>query len=331
MRYATLDGTDIVVSRLALGTMQFGWTATKAEAFATLDRFLEAGGTLIDTADIYSNWVPGNPGGVSERILGEWLESRRARDQVVIATKVRGRMWDGPDGEGLSRAHILRAASESLERLRTDRIDLYQCHWPDERVPIEETLSAFAELMAAGRVRAIGCSNFTAAELRHALDVAAAKGLPRFVSLQPHYNLVHRQEFEAELRALCAERGLAVLPYSPLASGFLTGKYRPDTPPPPSQRARAVAKYLIPPCFRVLEEVERIASERGARPAAVAIAWLLAQPTVTSVIVGANTPEQLDDLLPAAELDLRPEELERLDAVSRPFAEGDPVRRGAAR
>jgi len=327
VRYARLDGTEIEVSRLALGTMQFGWTATKEESFATLDRFLDAGGTLIDTADIYSNWAPGNPGGVSEQILGEWLASRGVRDRVVLATKVRGRMWDGPDGEGLSRAHILRAAEGSLERLRTDRIDLYQCHWPDERVPIEETLSAFGELMAAGRVRAIGCSNFTAAELRHALDVAAANGLPRFVSLQPHYNLVHRHEFEAELQALCAERGLAVLPYSPLASGFLTGKYRPNAPPPPSQRARAVAKSLIPPCFRVLDEVERIARDRGVSPGAVAIAWLLAQPTVTSVIIGANTPGQLEALLPAADLDLDEEELTRLNEVSRPFAEGDPVRR----
>lgn len=319
MRDTLLGRTDLRVSRLCLGGMQFGWTANEADSFAVLDAFLAAGGNFIDTADIYSRWVPGHRGGESERVIGAWLASRGVRARVVIATKVRGPMWRGKDGEGLSRAHIVRACEESLRRLQVETIDLYQCHWFDEQTPIEETLRAFEELRAAGKVRFIGASNYPPDRLRAALAAADALGLPGFVSLQPHHNLVHRAEFEGELQALCLERGLAVLPYSPLAKGFLTGKYRRGGGLVYSERSRQVREYLTPGGFAVLDALAEVAGARGTSLAAVALAWQLAQPGITASITGANTPAQLADLLPAADLDLTPAELARLDAASAPF------------
>ena len=299
--------------------MQFGWTADEQASFAVLDAFVEAGGNFLDTADIYSNWAPGNPGGVSEEIVGRWLKERGNRDRMVIATKVRGPMWRGPDGEGLSRSHIMRAAEDSLRRLQIVTIDLYQCHWPDESTPVEETLSAFGELIGAGKVRYVGASNYTAKQLSEAIKVAGEKRLPRFVSLQPHYNLVHRAEFEGLLAERCRHEQLAVIPYSPLAGGFLTGKYRRGRLFPKSQRAQRAKRYLTDRGVRALETLDAVATAYGTTPAAVALAWLLAQPAVTAPIVGANSPEQLAELLPAAELQLAADELKVLDEASAAF------------
>ena len=319
MNLRPLGATDLTVSNLCLGTMQFGWTANEQQSFAVLDAFAEAGGNFIDTADVYSSWAPGNPGGVSEQIIGRWLKERGNRDQIVIATKVRGRMWPGSDGEGLGRAHITRAVEDSLRRLQVETIDLYQCHSPDAKTPIEETLSVFGELIATGKVRHIGASNFTAAQLSEALRVADEKSLPRFATLQPHHNLVHRAEYEGELAALCKREDIGVIPYSPLAAGFLTGKYRPGQSPPKSARINRVREYLNAAGFAVLEAVESVAAAHNTTPAALALAWQITKPAVVAPIIGANSPEQLADLLPATELTLSDNEVSALDRVSRGF------------
>lgn len=315
MDLVALGSTDLRVSRLCLGTMQFGWTADEAASFATMDAFVAAGGNFLDTADIYSRWMPDHQGGESEEVIGRWLKARGNRDGLVIATKVRGAMWEGPDSEGLSRAHITRACDDSLRRLQVDTIDLYQTHWPDESVPIEETLRAFQELIEAGKVRYIGASNYTAEQLEQALP-AADGALPGLVSLQPHYNLVHRKEFEASLEALCRRQHVGVIPYSPLAAGFLTGKYRQDGPAPKSQRSRNVRQYTNDHGYRVLDALEQVASARDATMAATALAWLLARPAVTAPIIGANSPQQFADLLPAVDLQLTPDDIATLDAAS---------------
>jgi aryl-alcohol dehydrogenase-like predicted oxidoreductase len=308
--------TDLEVSPLCLGTMQFGWTADEPASVAVMDAFFAAGGNFLDTADVYSQWAPGNPGGVAESIVGRWLKARGNRDSIVVATKVRGRMWEGPDGEGLSHAHILRAAEDSLRRLQIDTIDLYQCHWPDAETPVEETLRAFDELIRAGKVRYVGVSNFTASQLEEALSAADAKSLPHFVSLQPRYNLVHRSEFEGPLADVCLREGIAVIPYSPLQGGFLTGKYRPDRPTPQSARAAQTKRYETEAGMRVIDAVDEVAKTRGMTMAAVAVAWLLAKPAITAPIIGANSPQQLSEILPAADLRLTPEEIASLDAAS---------------
>ena len=299
-----------------MGTMQFGWTADERASFAVLDAFVEAGGNFLDSADVYSKWAPGNPGGVSEEILGRWLKQRGNRSKMIVATKVRARMWEGPDGEGLSRAHILRSAEESLRRLQIETIDLYQCHSPDEDTPIEETLAAFGELIDAGKVRYVGVSNYPSGKLEEALRAANGQRLPRFVSLQPHYNLMHRSEFEGALAALCHGERLAVIPYSPLARGFLSGKYRRGQPLPDSPRARQAKGHMTEQGFRVVDALDAVAKGDGVSPAAVAIAWLLHQPAVTAPIISANTPEQLAELLPAAQLVLSKEALASLDEAS---------------
>lgn len=296
--------------------MQFGWTADERASFAVMDAYVEAGGNFIDTADIYSGWVKGHRGGESEEVIGRWLKRRGRRDDVIIATKVRGKMWEGRDGEGLSREHIMRAAEDSLRRLGVETIDLYQCHWFDEKVPIEETLRAFEDLTNAGKIRFVGASNYPASRLKEALDVAEAVGVPGFVSLQPHHNLVHRAEFEEGLRALCIEHDLAVLPYSPLAAGFLTGKYERGNSPATSARAQGVRKYMSETGWATIDAVLAVAAARDATPATVSLAWSIAQPGITAPIVGANTVEQLQQLFPATELALGDEELATLDAVS---------------
>lgn len=315
LRKRQLGATDLQVSALCLGTMQFGWTADERASYDVLDAYAEAGGNFIDTADIYSRWAPGNPGGVAEEIIGRWMRDRGNRDALVVATKVRGPMWEGADGEGLSRAHITRAVEDSLRRLQVERIDLYQCHWPDERTPIEETLAVFGELIAAGKVRYIGASNYSAAQLTSALD-AATGGLPRFSTLQPHHNLVHRAEYEAELMPMCQRERLGVIPYSPLAGGFLTGKYRRGQALPNSQRAGRAKDYMTDRNLGVIDELDAIARDHAVSIAAVALAWQLAKPAITAPIIGANSPAQLADLLPAADLQLHAGELARLDAAS---------------
>lgn len=329
MKTAVLGSTGLEVSRLCLGTMQFGWTATEAESFAVLDAFLEAGGNFIDTADIYSRWSPGNKGGESEEIIGRWLHDRAVRDRVIIATKLRGRMWPGPDGEGLSPKHIKYAVNGSLKRLQVDTIDLYQCHWFDENVPIEETLGAFRELRETGKVRYFGLSNFPPERLRAAIDASKADAsLPKFETLQPHHSLVHRREYEEELQQICLEENLGVIPYSPLAGGFLTGKYTKDGPKVESQRAGNAKQYFNDGGWAVVDALRAIAAGHGASPAAVALAWSLAQPGITAPIVGANSPQQLADQLPALDIELSTEELSRLHAASLPFLQAGEVHPG---
>lgn len=322
MDYQILGQTDLYVSRLCLGTMTMGWTSGKEDSFAVMDYALEQGINFFDTADVYSFWAKDNPGGVAESWLGEWLTSRRARDKVIIATKARGRMWAGEDGEGLSRAHLLRAVEDSLRRLQIETIDLYQSHWPDENTPIEETFRAFEEMIRQGKVHYLGCSNHTPAQLRETLDVCGAHGLPRYESLQPHYNPVHRREYEAELMGLCQQEKLGVIPYSPLQGGFLTGKYQRNGSAPEQSRGAGnerMQKYATEAGFAILDALAEIGRPHGATIAQTAIAWLLANPTVTSAIVGANTVTQLAELVKAAEVVLSVEEKARLDALESPM------------
>ncbi len=318
MEYRKLGRTGLKVSTICLGTMQFGWTAVPKTAHAIMNEAVELGCNFIDTADVYSFWAENNDGGVSERIIGDWLNSSSVRrDQVVIATKVRGKMGDGPNDQGLSRAHIMDAVEASLTRLKTDTIDLYQMHWPDEETPLDETLKALDDLVRAGKVRYVGCSNYPAWLLTKSLWISDVRNLVRFDSLQPHYNLVHRAEFERELMPLCREEGIGVIPYSPLAGGFLTGKYRRDGALPDSARADGVKqRYMNERGFAVIDALDEVAAAHKATVAQTAIAWILANPTVTSAIIGANSTAQLQDTLRGAEISLTPEEKAALDAAS---------------
>jgi aryl-alcohol dehydrogenase-like predicted oxidoreductase len=316
MEVRNLGRTGLKVSELCLGTMQWGWTAPEAAAVAVMDAFVGAGGNFIDTADIYSRWAEGNPGGVSEEIIGRWLKSRGSRDQIVLATKVRGRMWDGPNGEGLSRVHIVKACEDSLRRLQTDYIDLYQTHFFDADTPIEETMETLDLLVRQGKVRYVGCSNYGAWRLTHALWASDKHRWVRYDSLQPHYNLVHRAEFERELRDLCTHFGLGVIPYSPLAGGFLTGKYRRNGDVT-SARAESVRnRYMNDKGFAVLDALDAIAAPRGATVLQVALAWQLHLDYVTAPIIGANTVAQLEESLGACAVELSAAEMARLNEVS---------------
>ncbi len=318
MEYRRLGQTGLKVSELCLGTMTFGWGADEDTSLAILDRAFDAGINFIDTADIYSNWAEGNDGGVAETIIGRWMK-RVPRQQVVIATKVRGRMWDGPNGEGLSRQHIMQAVEDSLRRLDTEYIDLYQVHWPDDETPPEETLRALDDLIHQGKVRYIGCSNYPAWLLMKALWVSDVNGLARFDSLQPHYNLVHRAEFERELKAVCEDQGIGVIPYSPLAGGFLTGKYRRGAAPPPGTRGEGslrIQSYLTEPNFALIDTMELIGRSYGKSIAQVALAWQTSQPVITSAIIGARSVEQLDESLGAVGFRLPADEMAVLNERS---------------
>ncbi len=318
MEYRNLGRTGIKVSPLCLGTMQFGWTAGEQESYEILEESLEAGINFLDTADVYSRWAAGNPGGVAETIIGNWMKkSNVQRDKIVIATKVRGRMGEGPNDEGLSRVHILQAVEASLRRLNTDYIDLYQAHAFDVTTPIEETLQAFDDLVRQGKVRYVGCSNYPAWKLVQALWVADKYHLERYETLQPHYSLVNRAEFERELAQVCSYYEIGVLPYSPLGGGFLTGKYRRDTDLPDSQRKLGVQRHFKDRNWALLDEMEALGKEKGNYTISqVALAWLLANPVVTSPIIGARTLDQLQDNLGAVELTLTAEEKAGLDAAS---------------
>lgn len=316
MEYRQLGQTSLKVSRLCLGTMQFGWTADEPTSFRLLSMAFDAGINFIDTADIYSRWVPGHRGGESETIIGRWWrQSGIPREKIILATKVRGQMGEGPLDQGLSRTYVLKAAENSLRRLQTDYIDLYQTHWPDPNVPIEETLRAFDELIQQGKVRYIGCSNYKADALRGALETARKNNLPRFESLQPHYNLVHRSEFEGELAQVCREYGLGVIPYSPLAAGFLSGKYRPNSSVE-SARAEGVRKYFREENWKLLDEMDKMAEQKEASLSQLALAWLLHQPLVTSPIIGPRTPEQLYDNLAALSVSLTQDEIAHLNVLT---------------
>lgn len=318
MDYRSVGRTGLKVSELCLGTMQWGWTASEATGRAVMDAFVKAGGNFLDTADIYSRWARDNPGGVAEEIIGRWMKDRDNRRLLVLATKVRGGMWEGPNGAGLARKHIMEAVEGSLHRLRTDYIDLYQAHSFDAEVPIEETLRAFDDLVRQGKVLYIGASNYPAWRLARALSASRANGWARYDCLQPHYNLVHRGEFERELKPLCEEEGIGVIPYSPLAAGFLTGKYRRAEELPASGRAQDVRDryYGIESAWSALEAAEEIATAHGKRVSQVALSWLLSQPVVTAPIIGANTVEQLEESLGAVGFRLRSEEMEQLDQAS---------------
>lgn len=318
MEYRNLGQTGLKVSELCLGTMQFGWTADESLSYRILDAALDTGINFIDTADIYSLWVEGNPGGVAESIIGRWMKkSSIARDQVIIATKVRGRLGKGPNDEGLSRSHIMNAVEGSLRRLGTDTIDLYQSHWSDENTPIEETLSAYDDLIRQGKVRYIGCSNYPAWRLTEAIWTSRMNHLSQYVSLQPHYNLVHRAEFERELAEVCRAYGLGVIPYSPLAAGFLTGKYRRERSDE-SARLRSARRYFNDRNWDLLALMEKIGKEKGgASISQIALAWLLSNSIISSAIIGPRSMEQLDDNLGAAGLRLSEAEMKSLGDATR--------------
>jgi aryl-alcohol dehydrogenase-like predicted oxidoreductase len=319
MRYRRLGRTGLKVSALCLGTMTFGWSADQAASFAIMDAALDAGINFFDTADIYSYWGAGNRGGESETIIGAWLRERNNRRDVVIASKVRGRMWEGANGLGLNRLHIMTAVEDSLRRLQTDYIDLYQVHYPDDETPLDETLEALDRLVRAGKVLYLGASNFPAWLLIKALWISDAGDLARFDSLQPHYSLLHRAEYERELAAACVDQGIGVIPYSPLAAGFLTGKYTRDNRTPDTSRADSgLIKKLTSDenAYRALDAVNRIADAHAVPTAHVALAWMLTRPAITAPIIGARTVEQLQEVVGATELELSPEQIEALDAVS---------------
>lgn len=318
MEYRRLGQTGLKVSTICLGTMQFGWTADEETSCDILDGAVELGCNFIDTADIYSSWIDGNNGGESEAIIGRWLSKKSvSRQNLVIATKVRGQMGDGPNDQGLSRQHILKGIDESLQRLQTDYIDLYQVHWPDRETPLEETLRVLDDLVRSGKVIYIGCSNYPAWLLAKSLWISDINGLNRFDSVQPHYNLVHRSEFERELQPLCSDQGIGVIPYSPLAAGFLTGKYQRSGPLPDSARVSGIQKrYMNDGGFTVLEQLKQVAEYRSVELTQVAIAWILANPEVDSAIIGANSTEQLRDTMAGADIRLSADDKTALDESS---------------
>ncbi|GMU45803.1 MAG: NADP-dependent aryl-alcohol dehydrogenase [Porticoccaceae bacterium] len=309
-----LGSTGIRVAPLMFGGNVFGWTLDEPASFQILDAFVGAGFDFIDTADVYSRFIPGNQGGESETVLGNWMKARGNRDRIVLATKAGMDM--GEDRKGLSKAWLQRAVEDSLRRLQTDYIDLYQAHLDDADTPLEETLDAFAGLIRQGKVRAIGASNYGAARLSEALATSDRLGLPRYQSLQPLYNLIDRAAYEAELKAVCAREQLGVLPYFALASGFLTGKYRNEADLAGSSRGAFVKHHLNERGLRILSALDQVAADYDATPARVALAWLIAQPTVTAPIASATSLSQLDELVKATELQLDGAALARLDAAS---------------
>ena len=316
MEYRPLGPTGLSVAEICLGTGQIGWTARASDTHDLFDAYVSAGGNFVDTADIYTQWVEGHRGGESETVVGQWFKERKNRRQIILATKCRGRMWEGLTGEGLSREHVLRACDDSLRRLQTDYIDLYQSHWADPATPIEETLRAYDELIRAGKVRYIGASNFSAGQLVEAMATAAKKGLPQYTSYQPLYNLTDRG-LEREHVQLMKQHQIACIPYSPIAQGFLTGKYRKDRPLPKTPRAEHVTKRLwSDKNFAIIDTLETLSRKRGKTICQMALGWHLTHDWMTAPIIGANTVEQLNDNLGAVGLKLTTEEMALLDHVS---------------
>jgi aryl-alcohol dehydrogenase-like predicted oxidoreductase len=309
-----LGNSGIEVFPLALGGNVFGWTVDEPTAFTLLDSFVAAGFNLVDTADTYSRWVPGNKGGESETIIGKWLKRSGNRNKVFIATKVGSEM--GTNKKGLSKAYILRAVEDSLKRLQSDTIDLYQSHRDDPGTPLEETLETYAQLIKAGKVRAVGASNYTAERLSDALRTSEQLGYPAYQSLQPRYNLYDRAEYEQSLGPLCQEKGLGVITYYSLASGFLTGKYRSEKDLSKSIRGQGVRLYLNERGFRILKALDQVAKRYRSAPASVALAWLMARPGITAPIASATSLEQLNELIEATRLELDSSSLELLNKAS---------------
>jgi aryl-alcohol dehydrogenase-like predicted oxidoreductase len=314
MNKRQLGKSGLEVSPLCFGGNVFGWTVDEPTSFELLDAFVAAGFDFIDTADVYSRWVPGNKGGESETILGEWMKQRGNRDKIIVATKVGMEM--GPDKKGLAKPYILRSVEDSLRRLQTDYIDLYQSHQDDPQTPLEETLEAYAQLIKQGKVRAIGASNYSAERLTESLKISEQRGLPRYESLQPLYNLYDRADYEKELEPLCQEKGLGVISYSSLASGFLTGKYRSKEDLSKSVRGQGVKKYLNERGFRILKALDEAADQHDSTPARIALAWLIARPSITAPIVSATSLEQLNDLTEAAKLQLDQSSIALLNQAS---------------
>jgi len=312
-----LGRTGLRVAALCLGGNTFGWTTDQKASEAVLDAYVEAGGNFIDTADVYARWVPGNKGGESETALGTWLKARGNRRAVVIATKVMAPMGPGPNDTGLSRQHIVGGVEDSLRRLQTDFIDLYQAHWDDRDTPLEETLRAFDDLVRQGKVRYIGASNYHAWRLTRALWESDRRAYVRYESIQPKYNLVFRDEYERELEPLCLEQSLGVIPYSSLGSGFLSGKYHRGRDLPKTARAGSVQKtYMTDRGFTVLEAVEKVAASAGATPAQVALSWLAHRPGITAPIASATSVTQLKELVGGIELQLDTDARATLDRAS---------------
>jgi len=316
MEKRQLGQSSLHVYPITFGGNVFGWTADEATSFKLLDAFVASGFNFIDSADVYSRWHPGNQGGESETVIGNWLKARGGRDKVIIATKLGIEI--APGKKGLSRQYMMQAVEDSLRRLRTDYIDLYQSHRDDPDTPIEETLSAYGDLIKHGKVREIGASNFSAARLADSLRISAERSLPRYQSLQPHYNLVERGGFEGPLEALCLKEKLGVIGYYSLASGFLTGKYRSRADAEGRARGGGVAKYLNEYGFGVLAALDDVAKRYDAKPVQIALAWLIARPSVTAPIASATNLDQLTELLKAAEIKLDASAIEQIDAASKP-------------
>src|SRR5204862_3145597 len=312
-----LGRTGLKVAALCLGGNTFGWTTDQPASEAVLDAYLDQGGNFVDTADVYSRWVPGNSGGESETALGAWMGARKNRQRVIIATKVMGPMGPGPNDFGLSRMHIMEGVEASLRRLQTDYIDLYQAHWDDRETPLDETLRAFDDLVRQGEVRYIGASNYVAWRLTRALWESDRRDYARYESIQPKYNLVFRDEYEREVEPLCLEQGVGVIPYSSLGSGFLSGKYRRGAALPATARAAGVQKgYMTDRGFAVLEAIDKVTARTGATPAQVALSWLAHRPGITAPIASATTVGQLKELIGGIELVLDTDARATLDAAS---------------
>jgi aryl-alcohol dehydrogenase-like predicted oxidoreductase len=309
-----LGKTGMEIAPLVFGGNIFGWTADQAASFMVLDAFAAAGFNSVDTADVYSRWVPGHTGGESETILGEWMKQRGNRSKIIVATKVGMDMGDGK--KGLSKSHILRSAEDSLTRLQTDYIDLYQSHNDDPDTPLEETLGAYAQLIKQGKVRAIGASNHKAERLAAALEVSKKNGLPAYQTLQPNYSLIERADYENSLEPLCLKEGLGVINYFPLAGGFLSGKYRSESDAAGKARARNVTKYLNERGFKILAALDQVAKKYNSTPAGISLAWLLARPSITAPIVSATNLDQLKDLISSVELTLDAASIEFLNQAS---------------
>jgi aryl-alcohol dehydrogenase-like predicted oxidoreductase len=314
MEKRKLGNSGLEVAPLAFGGNVFGWTVDEPTSFVLLDAFVEAGFNLIDTADMYSRWVQGHSGGESETIIGKWLKRSGKRAKVIIASKVGKEM--GPNSQGLSKTYILQAVEDSLRRLQTDYIDLYQSHDDDPETPLEETLEVYDQLIRQGKIRAIGASNYSAQRLAQSLEISEQTGYPRYESLQPLFNLYDRVDYEKELEPLCREKGLGVISYFSLASGFLTGKYRSKDDLSKGARGDFVKKYLNERGFRIIETLDRVAQQHNMTPVKVALAWLISHPSITAPIASATNLEQLNELIEATTIELNPSVIDLLNRAS---------------
>lgn len=313
MERRKIGKSELKVSTICFGGNVFGWTASQSESFRLLDEFVDLGFNFVDTADVYSRWVPGNSGGDSEKVIGQWFKESNKRKDIILATKVGSEMGEGM--KGLKKEYIIQAVEASLRRLQTDYIDLYQSHYDDPATPVEETLEAYARLISEGKIRVIGASNFEPERLKEALD-ASDKGLPRYECFQPEYNLVERADFESKYLPLVEQYGIGVISYYSLASGFLTGKYRSEADLSKSPRGAGVKKYLNDKGFAILNKLDEIAKKHNATPAQVSLAWLISQPGVTAPIASATSVEQLRDIARAAYLNLDNGDIEDLNQAS---------------